>query len=70
MPNAKYLAFSTPSTKKRVTLGVLNAKIFSIDEQYCVQIWNGNGKKKKLVLFIFLFFILSLSLSLSHAFHS
>ena len=62
MPNAKYLAFSTPSTKKRVTSSVLNAKIFSIDEQYCVQIWNGNGKKK-IGFILFLFFILSLSLS-------
>ena len=31
--NAKYLTFGTPNTKKPLSLGVLNAKIFGIDEQ-------------------------------------
>ena len=30
--NAKYLAFDIPNTKKPLSLDVLNAKIFGIDE--------------------------------------
>ena len=32
--NAKYLAFDTLNTKKPLSLGVVNAKIFSMSEQY------------------------------------
>ena len=32
MSNAKYLAFDIPNTKKPLSLDVLNAKIFGIDE--------------------------------------
>ena len=31
--NAKYLTFGTPNTKKPLSSGVLNAKIFGIDKQ-------------------------------------
>ena len=31
--NVKYLAFDTPNTKKSLTSGILNAKIFGMDEQ-------------------------------------
>ena len=32
VPNAKYLAFDTPNTKKHPTTGVLNAKTFGTSE--------------------------------------
>ena len=34
MSNAKYLAFDTPNTKKSLSSGVVNAKIFDMCERY------------------------------------
>ena len=38
--NAKYLAFGTPNTKKLLSSGVLNAKIFGMDEQCNLKFMN------------------------------
>ena len=52
VPNAKYLAFDTPNTKKHLIAGVLNAKTFGTSEQYrskfgTVRTQMPNQKKKK-----------------------
>ena len=35
--NAKYLAFDTQNTKKPLSSGVVNAKIFGMSEQYALK---------------------------------
>ena len=54
VPNAKYLAFDTPNTKKHLIAGVLNAKTFGTSEQYrskfgTVRTQMPNQKKKKFI---------------------
>ena len=41
--NAKYLTFDTLNTKKPLSLGVLNPKIFGIDEQYNLKFESVSG---------------------------
>ena len=58
--NAKYLAFGTPNTKKLLISGVLNAKIFGMNEQYNLKnesVWT--EMVKNLLLFFSLFSLLS-----------
>ena len=40
VPNAKYLAFGTPNTKKYLSCDILNVKIFDIDEQCTLKYGN------------------------------
>ena len=63
MSNAKFLAFDTPNTKKPLSSGVLNAKIFCMSKQYNLKYGSIRIRMVKVLLFFYSLFSL-----LSHHF--